>query len=371
MKKLCLILILFVVWTPVFSQERYYSDISVKAEANHIIDLFETKNHPEGGLNFEIQSLTLLKSRKGFRVQSIRKLEMADELIFITDISNTSLFIYDLQGEAKKKIDITNYEKRAWITDYAVYKDTIYIVDNERLFLFKFTTKGDFLSKELLTFNFEDFLVNKQGLYFISKHEVNSKKNTVRINVFDHSLNLLKQHFVSGGKNDLFTLPRFFLGENDEVLFAVEHNNEVLKLNKESAFKFLRIKNADVLFSFVDVLGLHSFMASRDHKRSEEPLWKSYVKKDAMKSIRFETFGSNDLSILLQNNEDCGIYQDNFVSYFDFNEPSFLRSIPDMNWSPENSNLKMDFFEKMEQINDNQHHVVVLYKIIDNSPLTE
>jgi hypothetical protein len=296
---------------------------------------------------------------------------MADELIFVTDISNTNLYIYDFQGEPKKKIDITKYEKRAWITDYALYKDTLYIVDNKSLFLFKFTTQGDFLSKELLTFNFEDFQVNKDGLYFISKHEVNNKKNTVRINVFDHSLNLLKQYFVTGRKNELFITPRFFLGEEDEVLFAVMHNNEIFKLNKESAFRFLKIENAKGIYSFADASGLYSFRASRENVSPDETIFTYYVNKDTKEGIRFESFESVDISIFLHFGVDCGIYQDNFVSYKDFNDSNFLRAVPDMNWSNAPSSIKESFFEIMDQINEDQHNVVVLYKIINNSTLAD
>jgi hypothetical protein len=368
MKTICIFLVLFVEFN-ILSQERSYSVISEKDEASQNIDLYKIKNHNEGALSFEIQSLTLLKSRKQFQVQSIRKLEMTDERIFITDISNTKLFIFDVKGEAINKIDVSMHDKRAWITDYSVYKDTIFIVDNERLFLFKFTTKGDFLSRELLTFNFEDFLVNADGLYFISKHEVNSQKNTVLINMFDHSLNLLKQYFITGKKNDLLIMPRFFLGEDDEVLFTVSANKEVFKLNRDSVFKFLEIENTEVIYSFAHANRFYSFIASRENKRPEESLWISYVKKDSKEGIRFKEFNSNDISIFLQNGIECGIYMDNFVSYLDLNNPHFQRSIPEMNWSHEHISIRKTFFEIIDQIDEKQHHVVVLYKIIDNAKL--
>jgi hypothetical protein len=81
--------------------------------------------------------------------------------------------------------------------------------------LFKFTREGELISNNLLTFNFEDFCINKQGIYFISRHEESRKKNKVRITLFDHSLNLLKQYFISGPYNELYLKPRFYSGKDE------------------------------------------------------------------------------------------------------------------------------------------------------------
>ena len=360
----------FIVLINTLGQERYYFNISDKTKANHTIDIYEIENHTDSSLTFNIQSLTLLKSKKGWDVDRIRKLEMADDLIFVTDISNTNFYIYDFQGNPKKKIDITNYEKKAWITDYAVFKDTIYMVDNRSLFLFKFTTQGDFLSRELLTFNFEDFIVNKEGVYFISNHDA-GKKNTVRINVFDHSLNLLKQYFVYGEKKDLLIKPRFFLGEDGEILFSVMLNNEVFNIDNESLVKFLKIEHAGGIRSYAHAHGLHSFSVSHEDHRPGEPIDTYYVKKDSKANVWFETFRSVDLSEFLFHGVECGIHQDSFVSYYDFNSKDFFLAIPDINWSKDHSNIKKKFFEIIDQINEYQQNVVVLYKIIDNSTLID
>lgn len=364
MKTLCISILLYFALINAFGQERYYFDISEREDAFHKINLNDTKVIYEADLTFEIQSLTLLQSRRGYQVNSIRKVRMSDALIYVTDISNTNLFIYDLQGKAQNKIDITRYDKRAWITDFTVYKDTIYIIDNKSLFLFKFTAQGDFLSREFLSFNFEDFMVNTAGLHFISKHETGIRNNTVRINVFDHSLNLLKQYFLTSRTNDSIFRPRFFLGNDDEVLFCVYQNKEVFKISNNTVLKFLRIENAKMIYDYAHVNGFHSFRVSHENKTPGVPLWTCYVKNATAENVRFETFRSDDLSLFLSNGMDCGIHQDKFVSYLDFNSPNFLRSIPDITWSAEHESIKNDFYQIVNQIKNHPHHVVVLFKII-------
>jgi len=371
MKTLCISILLYFALINAFGQERYYFNISEKNAALNKINLYETKIFNEADLTFEIQSLTLLQSRRGYRVNSIRKVRMSDALIYVTDISNTNLFIYDLQGKSQNKIDITRYDKRAWITDFTVYKDTIYIVDNKSLFLFKFTAQGDFLSRELLSFNFEDFIVNTEGLHFICKHETSRRNNTVRINVFDHSLNLLKQYFLTSRTNDSIFRPRFFLGMDEEVLFSVYLNNEVYKIRNNTVLKFLRIDYAKMIYSYAHANGFHFFLVVGENMIPGDPLWRCYVKNDTAENVRFEIFRSDDLSLFLSNGMDCGTHQDKFVSYLDFNSPIFLRSIPDMKWNAEHESIKKDFFQIVEKINKNQHHMVVLYKIVNNSILTD
>lgn len=366
MKALCLSLVLSFVLINAFGQERHYFDISEKEDAYHKINLYETKIIHEADLTFEIQSLTLLQSRRGYRVNTIRKVRMSDALIYVTDISNTNLFIYDLQGKAQNKIDITRYDERAWITDFTVYKDTIYIVDNKSLFLFKFTAQGDFLSKELLTFNFDDFMVNTEGLHFICKHETGRRNNTVRINVFDHSLNLLKQYFLISRTNDSIFRPRFFLGNDDEVLFSVYLNNEVFNISSNTVSKFLKIENAKVIYDYAHVNGFHSFRVSYENKIPGVPLRTCYVKNATAENVRFEKFRSDDLTSFIFNGMDSGIHQDKFVSYLDFNSPNFLRAIPDMKWSAEHESIKKDFFQIVNQIKKHPHHVVVLFRIVQS-----
>lgn len=371
MKTLCISILLYFALINAFGQERYYFDISEKEKAFHKINLYETKIFNEADLTFEIQSLTLLQSRRGYQVNSIRKVRMSDALIYVTDISNTNLFIYDLQGKAQNKIDITRFDERAWITDFTVYKDTIYIVDNKSLFLFKFTAQGDFLSKELLSFNFEDFMVNTEGIHFICKHEKGRRNNTVRINVFDHSLNLLKQYFLTRRANDSIFRPRFFPGMDEEVLFSVGLNNEVYKIRNNTVLKFLRIENAKMIYDYAHANGFHFFQVVGENMIPGDPLWRCYVKNDTAENVRFEIFRSDDLSLFLSNGMDCGTHQDKFVSYLDFNYYEFTRSIPDMKWNAEHESIKKEFFQIVEKINKNQHKVVVLYKIVNNSILTD
>ncbi|PWD99022.1 6-bladed beta-propeller [Marinilabilia rubra] len=372
MKKLCVIILLSFKLISVCGQERYYFDISEGTDALHEIDLYNTINHSEGNLDFEIESFTLLRSRKAWRINRIRKTEMTDDFIYVTDISNRNLFIYDLQGEAKNKIDITNYDEKAWITDYTVYNDTIYIVDKKSLLLFKFNKHGNFLSRDLLTFNFDDFTVNREGFFFICKHEKASKGNTIRINVFDRSLMLLKQYFVSSQKNKYYFKPEFFLTEDeDEILFSIAQNNEMYKIVNDSVFRYLKIKNAKIIHSLSHAHGLHAFQASKKNIKNGELLWTCYFKKGVMEAIRFDTIRSDDLSIFLYDGLDNGIYQDSYLSVLDFNTRPFLRSIPDMDWSYASSKIKRKFFNIIEQINERQRHVVIRYKIIDNTSLED
>lgn len=371
MKKLCVIIILSFKLISVCGQERYHFDISEGTDALHEIDLYNTINHSEGNLDFEIESFTLLRSRKAWRVNRIRKTEMTNNFIYVTDISNRNLFIYDLQGEAKNKIDITNYEEKAWITDYAVHNDTIYIVDNKSLFLFKFNKQGNFLSRDLLTFNFEDFTVNREGVFFICKHQADRKRNTIRINVFDRSLMLLKQFFVSSEKKDYSFKPEFFFTEaEDEILFSIAQNNEIYKIVNNSGFRYLKIKNAKIIYSLYHAYGLHVFQASKKNIKKGELLWRCYVKKGAMEGIRFDTLRSDDLSIFLYDGLDCGIYQGSFLSVLDFNTLPFLRSIPDMDWSNASIKIKEKFYNTIKHINKNHHYVVVRFKVTDNASPT-
>ncbi|WP_026472937.1 6-bladed beta-propeller [Alkaliflexus imshenetskii] len=364
MKALCLSLVLSFVLIKAFGQKQYYFDISEIEDAYYKINLYDTKVIHDADLTFEIQSFTLSQSKRGYRINKIRKVRLSDALIYVTDISNTNLFIYDLLGKAQNKIDITRYDERAWITDFTVYKDTIYIVDNRSLFLFKFSAQGDFLAKEILTFNFEDFMVNTAGLHFISKHETGSRNNTLRINVFDHSLNLLKQYFLTSRTNDSLFMPRFFQGMDEEVLFSVYQNNEIFNVRNNVVSKFMRIENAKMIYNYAHVNGFHSFRVSSGNKILGVPLWTCYVKNGTAENVRFENFRSDDLSLFLFNGFDCGIHQDKFVSYLDFNSFDLLRSIPDMTWSPEHESIKKDFFKIVNQIKNHPHHVIVLFKIV-------
>ncbi|ASB49377.1 6-bladed beta-propeller [Alkalitalea saponilacus] len=364
MKTLCICLLLFFAMINASGQKRYYFDLSEKVDAHHKIELNETKIFNEADLTFELQSLTLLQSRRGYRVNTIRKVRMSDALIYVSDISNTNLFIYDLQGKAQNKIDISLYDERAWITDFTIHKDTIYIVDNKSLFLFKFTAQGDFLSKELLTFNFEDFMVNTEGLHFICKHETDRRNNTVRINVFDHSLNLLEQYFLTSRKNDSIFRPRFFPGMDDEVLFSVELNNEIFKISNNSVFKFLRVENTKRIHRYTHANGFHFFQVSNANNIHSPLVWTCYIKNDTAENVRFEKFQTDNLSLFLFNGIDCGTHQDKFVSYLHFNSYEFTRSIPDMKWSAEHESIKKDFFQIVDKTNKNQHNVVVLYRIV-------
>ena len=87
MKTLCISILLYFALINAFGQERYYFDISEREDAFHKINLNDTKVIYKADLTFEIQSLTLLQSRRGYQVNSIRKVRMSDALIYVTDLS--------------------------------------------------------------------------------------------------------------------------------------------------------------------------------------------------------------------------------------------------------------------------------------------
>ncbi len=269
-----LLLLLFKIGI-VFSQERYYFEIPKKTKAKYEIKLSNSVLYNTDTLNFKIESLVLLKPKKSWHINYLSLLNVVNDRIYAKD-NNSNLLLFDINGNPIRKVDLSKIDKNFKITDNDIYNDTLYLVDNKSLFLIKYTTKGEFISNHTLIFNFEDFKISKEGIYFISKNIDEKRKKGIRICLFDFSLNIQQQYFVTDGWNKSVLRPKFFTGDENEFLFSVTKGNRIYSLEKNKETLYLKVYGEDYISDYSYILGFHKIGEGYDVDRSSYDLVNSY-----------------------------------------------------------------------------------------------
>lgn len=367
MKQILLALFIFLEISNVLGQERYYYEIPEKAKARYEIDLENSTIYNTDTINFKIESLTLLKPEKSWGNFNFRLITINGNTIYTSDSKGVNLYLFDIKGNPIRKIDLSTFDEHFKITDSEIYNDTLYLVDNESLFLFKFSSNGDLIAKETLTFNFEDFEVNKQGIFFISKHLDEKREKGLRISLFDFSLDLLKYYFVTDGQNPTELRPKFYNGEDGEVLFSITKCNQIyiLDKNKNKLSLYLQVNGGAYLDDYTYGLGFHFLReAFPVDRRTYFHIYTYYFPNKKLKDgIRFQSFGPHGLENLIFN--DPQIDGDNYVNITNMMKVQ-IPKILEMRWAEDHKYIKDELLELIKQVDENNKFVVVRYKIVEN-----
>ncbi|MFT3737659.1 MAG: hypothetical protein QM786_02775 [Breznakibacter sp.] len=365
MKTIVLIIVFFGGIVTAVGQERYYFKIPTKAKARYEIDLKNSNIYNTDTINFKIESLTLLKPEKSWRNDNLRLIAVNGNMIYTKDSKGVNLYLFDINGNPIRKIDLSKFDKHFKITDSEIYNDTLYLVDNESLFLFKFSSVGDLIAKETLTFNFEDFNINKQGIFFISKHLDEKKEKGVRIGLFDFSLDLLKLYFVTDRQNVTELRPKFFKGEGDETLFSITACNQIYNLEKDRVSLYLETYTGSYIGDYTYGLGFHFLKEAFPVKG--QPYFDVityYFPKEKLKDgIRFQSYSPYDLAVLLFNGSK--IYKETYINITDMMEVQ-IPKILEMKWAKDHKYIKEKLLGLIKQVDEINKFVVTRYKVIEN-----
>lgn len=369
MKQIVLMLIFLMEMNIVYSQVQMYYDLPQKMDARYEIDINNSKKYNTDTINFKIESLVLLKTKKSWKNNELKLITIDNQIIYAKDA--TCLFLFDIKGNPIRKIDLSKIDKNFKLRDLKIFKDTLFLVDNRSLLLLKYTRQGDFISKKALIFNFEDFQINESGMFFISKHYNDPRIKTIRISLFDFSLNILKQYFVTDrhSKNKYELSPEFYKGEGDDILFSITASNQIYNLENEGVSLYLKVTGGHNIINYAQGAGFHFLieMPSDDGDYTSHKLIPSYYfpNRDLQDGIMFPGYSDNDLSKFLLPSETLGIYQNNYVSIINMDYLS-IPVLMDLKWAENHKYIKNELLQLINQLDENRKFIVVLYKIIDN-----
>ena len=367
MRQIILVTFLFLEICNAFCQERYYFDIPRKAQAKYEINLNVSKNYNTDTINFKIESLSLLRPKKSWHINSLKLLGIVKDTIYTNDSRGVNLLLFDINGNPIRKIDLSKIDKKFKITGFEIYNDTLYLVDTESLFLLKFSREGNFISKNALAFNFEDFQIKKEGFYFISKHWDDKRKKSIRISVFDFSLNLLEQYFITDTRNKSELRPKFVAKEDNEVLFLLTECNQIYNLEKYRVSLYLQAEGGDFISNYTKAngfLSIHesSFVEGQSYRRGTT----YYFPFEKFKNgIRIKEYSALDLSILFFGKtvryEGSSWCLTNLMT-----KDRRIENILEMQWEEDHKYIKDDLLELLKQVDENNKFVVSKYKVIEN-----
>ncbi|MCT4647243.1 MAG: 6-bladed beta-propeller [Carboxylicivirga sp.] len=363
---LLLFILLFFIICIATSQERYYNEIAKGMRANHEINLNDAKPYSTDIENIKIESLVLLKPKKSWDINKMSLLRVINSTIYTKDTRGENLFIFDTKGNPIRTINFGKFNKKFRITGFEVYNDTIYLVDNESLFLFKFSKEGNLISKSSLTFNFEDFQLRNQGIYFISKHWEDKRKKSIRISLFDFSLNLLKQYFIADSNNKSELRPKFVAKNDNDLFFLATVSNQIYCLKKDKVNLYLKVNGGDFISSYTKATEFHQIIETDSIKGYNYTInTKYYFRSGELKNgISIKKYNPLDLSIFFRGENN---YIGNWVCLTDILKNNQIENILKMNWVINHNYIKEDLLELISEVNEKNRFVFVRYKVIENS----
>jgi len=364
MRQFILILFLFLEIGGTFCQERYYFDIPSKGQPKYQIDLNNAKRYNTDTINFKIESLVLLKSKKSWHINNLSILKIVADKIYAKD-NKSNLLIFDINGNPINKVDLNKTDKNFKLEYFDYYNDTLYLLDNRSLLLLKFSSKGDFISKSTLIFNFEDFQIKDEGIYFISKHWEDKRKKSIRITLFDFSLNLLEQYFISDTNSNSELRPKFVAKEDHKVLFLSTECNQVYSLEKDGVYIYMEVNGGDFISNYSNFNGFHLIKEGNLVKdMSYNIITTYYFPKENLKSgICIKDYSPVDLSILW---DESIIYKNSYICLTNLMEDRRIENVLEMKWLKDHLYIKDDLLGIMKQVDEENKFIISRYKVIEN-----
>ena len=364
MRQFILILFLFLEIGNTFCQDRYYCNIPRKAQPKYEINLNNSVRYNTDTINFKIESLALLRPKKSWHIDKLSLLKIVNDTIYSMG-NKRNLLLFHMNGNPIRKVDLNKIDKNLEVTGAEFYNDTLYLVDNELLFLLKFTKEGIFISKTPLNFNFEDFQINKNGIYFISKHRNEKRKKSVRITLFDFNLNLLEQYFITDTRDNSELRPKFVAKEDSEILFLMTKCSQIYQLGKDRVSLYLQANGEDYLADYSRTNELHSISGYTLKEGDSIALRTRYYFHDGKlkDGVHIKAYSPIDLSILFWGSR---VYEDSYICCINLLNNNFLKNILEMKWEEHHKYIKDDLLELLKEVDENYKFIVSRYKVIEN-----